>query len=146
MEASFINNSVLAQILIVTGASIVGILGWAHLLLTFFSHKFNARNSDTTAAMKETSPLISQQTTMWRAWIGFNASHSLGALMFAAVYLPLAIYHISVIESSLWFTLLPCLVSISYLILAKQYWFNVPMIGMLISSGCFISASLIIHL
>ena len=145
-ETSLLNSTILAQVLIVTGASIFGALGWVHLLLTFFSHKFNAHNPQTTQAMKETSPLISKQTSMWNAWVGFNASHSLGALLLSAVYIPLAIRHMALIELSLWFSLLPCLTSLCYLVLAKRYWFNLPFTGILISSLCFMTAFLVIHI
>jgi hypothetical protein len=28
--------------------------------------------------MKSISPMLTRETTMWKAWIGFNASHSSG--------------------------------------------------------------------
>ncbi len=28
--------------------------------------------------MQQVSPVITRQTTMWKAWVGFNASHSYG--------------------------------------------------------------------
>ena len=143
-ESMLFEEIVLAQILIIAGASIVGALGWVHLLLIFFSQKFHAHNPDVTEAMKNTSPIISKQTSMWHAWVGFNASHGIGALLLAAVYIPLTIYHFPIINHSLWFSLLPCLISLSYLILAKKYWFNVPFSGLLISSICFMTAFIII--
>lgn len=143
-EQIIFESNTLTQILFIIGAGILGILGCVHLWLTFFSHKFHAHNLDVTEAMKTTSPLISKQTTMWAAWVGFNASHSLGVIIFAAIYIPLTILHFSIIVHSLWFSLLPCIISLSYLALAKKYWFNVPFIGMLISSLCFIAAFVII--
>jgi len=66
------------KILIIIGASIFGILGTMHLLYTFFTNKFTARNQHVVEAMQSTSPVLTKETTMWKAWIGFNASHSLG--------------------------------------------------------------------
>jgi hypothetical protein len=43
--------------------------------------------------MSATAPVISRETTMWKAWIGFNASHSLGAILFGLVYGYLALAH-----------------------------------------------------
>jgi len=129
----------ISQILLIIGALIFGGLGLIHLFFTFFSNKFNAYDSDVTVAMKSTFPVITKETTVWRAWVGFNASHSLGAIFFAAIYLPLAISHMQLIINSLWFSVLPSIVGISYLILAKKYWFKIPFSGILIATICFIT-------
>ena len=136
----------MSQILIIIGAAIFGILGTLHLLYTFFSNKFDAYDSAVTEAMKSTSPVLTAETTVWRAWIGFNASHSLGAMLMAAIYIPLALLHFEVLEQSLWFSGLPVVVGISYLILAKRYWFRIPFFGILISTACFIWAAILIQL
>jgi hypothetical protein len=136
---------VISQVLFIIGASIFGILGFAHLIYTFFTDKFNAHNPDVTEAMKSTSPNISKETTVWRAWIGFNASHSLGAILFSAIYIPLAFSHIEFITNNSWFAVLPSVVGFSYLFLAKNYWFKIPLFGILISTICFISAFVLIN-
>ena len=74
----------IARVFFLAGASIVGVLGALHLFYTFFSDKFLARDPAVVDAMKGTSPRISRGTTMWRAWIGFNASHSLGCFSVGA--------------------------------------------------------------
>lgn len=52
------------------------------------------------ARMREVSPVISRETTMWKAWIGFNASHGLGAVLFGLVYGYLALAHPAVLFQS----------------------------------------------
>lgn len=131
------------QSLLIMGAAIFGCLGLLHLIYTFSGNKFEARDSSVTAAMKSSSPFISRDTTMWKAWLGFNASHSIGAMLVAAVYIPMAVEYLSIIQQSLWFTVLPILISVSYLLLAKRYWFNIPFIGISISTLCFIFAALL---
>ncbi|MCG9760892.1 MULTISPECIES: LIC_13387 family protein [Pseudoalteromonas] len=133
------------QILIIIGVSIFGALGSIHLVYTFFTEKFNPHDAAVVAAMKNTSPLITKETTMWRAWIGFNASHSLGAMLLAAIYIPLAVNNFEVIKGSLWFSLLPIVVGISYLILARNYWFKIPFVGVLTSLICFLIAAWLIN-
>lgn len=133
-------------ILIVFGASIFGILGTMHLIYTLFTDKFEAHDASVTDAMKDTSPILTKDTTMWNAWIGFNASHSLGAMLFAAIYIPLVLFHFSLIQQSIWFSTLPVIVGFSYLILAKKYWFRIPFIGILISTFCFVWAAIIINI
>jgi len=134
------------QILLIAGVSIFGALGAIHLIYTFFSEKFSPYDPAVATAMKGTSPRLTKETTMWRAWIGFNASHSLGAMLLAAVYIPLATFHFNVIQNSFWFSLLPVVVGIAYLFLAKMYWFKIPLVGILISLMCFTGSALLINL
>jgi len=136
----------MAQILIVVGAAIFGVLGAIHLLYTFFTNKFEAYDPSVTAAMKGTSPLLTKETTVWKAWVGFNASHSLGAMLVAAVYVPLAVWHIDLVASSRWFSLLPVGVGLSYLVLARKYWFKVPLVGVLLSTLCFAAAAALLNM
>jgi hypothetical protein len=135
----------MAQILLIIGASIFGILGTVHLLYTFFTNKFEAHDSSVTEAMKGTSPILTKETSVWKAWVGFNASHSLGAMLVAAVYIPLTTTYFNIIQQSVWFSLLPVIVGLSYLVLAKKYWFRIPFIGVLISTVCFAGAAVSIN-
>ncbi len=135
-----------SQVLFIIGASIFGLLGCVHLIYTFFTDKFNAYDSDVTAAMKSASPVLTKETTVWRAWVGFNASHSLGAIIVAAIYIPLAFSHIQFIANNSWFAVLPSIIGFSYLLLAKNYWFKIPFFGILISTLCFVSAFVLINI
>jgi hypothetical protein len=136
-------NIMIEQWLLILGAAIFGILGSTHLFFTFFTNKFNAFDESVTEAMKDTFPRISKQTSMWNAWIGFNASHSLGAITFAAIYIPLSLSQFELIQASLWLSVLPVIVGLSYLVLAKLYWFIVPFYGILISTLCFAASFLL---
>ena len=133
------------QILLIVGATIFGTLGTMHLAYTFFSNKFDAFDENVTKAMKNSSPILTKETTMWDAWVGFNASHSLGAMLVTAFYIPLATTNIEVIRDSEWFSILPVVIGLSYLALAKKYWFKIPFIGILMSTACFIGADVIIN-
>ena len=136
----------MAQALIIIGAFIIGALGSIHLLYTFCTDKLYPREKTVKDAMENSSLVISKRTTMWKAWIGFNASHSLGAILLAAVYIPLAIGNFPAISNSLWFSNLPLLTSVSFLVLAKRYWFNIPLMGISVATACFIVASALINL
>ncbi|WP_199490935.1 LIC_13387 family protein [Marinobacter vulgaris] len=135
----------MAQALIIIGASIFGILGAIHLLYTFFTDKFNAYDSSVTEAMKGVSPILTKETSIWNAWVGFNASHSLGAILVACFYIPLSVSDFNVIQQSVWFSYLPVIIGLSYLILAKRYWFKIPLIGVSISTVCFVLAAALIN-
>ena len=133
------------QLLIIIGASIFGLLGTIHLLYTFFTNKFNAYNPSVTEAMKSTTPILTKETTIWNAWVGFNASHSLGAMIISAFYIPLAAFNFDLIVQNAWFSILPVVISSSYLILAKKYWFKIPFFGILVATICFTLASVLIN-
>ena len=136
----------MAQILLIIGASIFGVLGTVHLLYTFFTNKFEAYDSSVTEAMKGTSPILTKETSIWNAWVGFNASHSLGAILVAAVYIPLTTSYFYIIQQSAWFSSLPVLIGLSYLILAKKYWFKIPFFGVLVSTICFAGATVLVNI
>ncbi len=134
------------QILLITGAAIFGILGTLHLYYTFFTNKFTTRDRKVVEAMKGTSPMLTGQTSMWNAWIGFNASHSLGAMVIAIFYILLATTHMEVIRETKSFSLLAVLIGGSYSYLAKKYWFRVPFIGILIATICFAVSAILIYI
>lgn len=132
----------LGNLLVVTGGSIFAALGTLHLYFTFFSNKFLARDENVTESMKGTSPVLTKDTTMWKAWIGFNASHSLGAMSFGAIYILLAVRHEDVIRESWELMALAVLTALFYLYLAKEYWFRIPFIGILTGTVCFCLAAI----
>ena len=74
-----------ASALIAASAAVIFALGLIHLIYTFHGPRLHPRDPELELRMKSVSPVITRQTTMWKAWIGFNASHSYGALLFGAV-------------------------------------------------------------
>jgi len=132
------------QILLIIGAAIFGVLGVLHFYYTFFTDKFMTRDRKVAEAMKGTSPLLTKQTSVWNAWMGFNGSHSLGAIFIAVFYILLAVTHMDVIRETRAFILLAVLIGLSYLVLAIKYWFRIPMIGILIATLCFIVSAILI--
>jgi hypothetical protein len=44
-------------------------------------------------SMSRISPVLTKETTMWRCWMGFNASHSMGLILFGLIYAYLALAH-----------------------------------------------------
>ena len=114
------------SIFIAASASIPLILGIAHLVFTFFGPKLRPRDPSLEARMKEVSPVITSQTTMWRVWIGFNASYSFSAILFGSVYGYLALVQPAMLFHSAFFAILGGGFLLVYLILAKKYWFSTP--------------------
>lgn len=128
----------------ITGASIFIILGTIHLFYTFFSNKFSVRDKQTEDLMKKTFPVLTKKTTMWKAWIGFNASHSIGAIFFGVVNLYFGELHFELLKKSGWWLTFMLLVCLFYLFLGFKYWFIIPRTGILNSFICFVAAAILI--
>ncbi len=88
--------------------------------------------------MKSSSPILTNDTTIWKAWIGFNASHSSGAMFIGIVNLYLAYYYFEIFTP--FFYGLNILTVGFYLWLAKKYWFKIPFLGILLTLVCYLSA------
>ena len=119
------------------------VLGTIHLLYTFFTNKFSSGNNTLEEEMKISFPILTKETTMWKAWIGFNASHSSGVIYIGLINLILAIKYFYIVKSPV-FLLLNIVTVLFYLWLARKYWFKTPFTGVLISACCFIAAAVII--
>jgi len=87
--------------------------------------------------MKAVSPGITRQTTMWRTWIGFNATHSLGIMLFGLVYGYLALVESTLLFHSLFLGTLGGLLLLSYVVVAKAYFLSTPFRGAVISVICY---------
>jgi hypothetical protein len=127
----------LAKYLWEIGSIIIVILGSIHLYYTFFTNNFFSRNEKMIEEMKSTSPVLTKGTTMWNVWIGFNASHSSGAIFIGIINFYLAIQYFTVLQSDNFFFLFNILTIGFYVWLAKKYWFKIPFAGLLMTLICF---------
>ena len=128
---------VLASVLVTASAAIVGVLGALHLLYTFHGTKLLPRESGVRETMESSGLELTRQTTVWRAWIGFNASHSLGLLSFALIYAWLAIAAPGVLFSSGFLRLFGLAVLVAYVALAKLYFFRIPYRGVVLATALY---------
>lgn len=122
------------------GSVVMTALGSIHLYLTFFTNKFSSTNVKMIEDMKATSPILTQEITMWKAWIGFNGSHSSGVLFIGLLNFYLALRYFTVLQSDHFFFLFSILTIGFYVWLAKVYWFAVPFTGLSIALLCFIAS------
>lgn len=135
----------MSMVLMVASAVMLFVLGTLHLIYTFVGQKLTPRDHALQIRMSEVSPVISKDTTMWRCWIGFNASHSVAAMLFGLVYGFLAIAHYSLLFSSPYLLIVGLLTVGGFFVLGKLYWFSAPFIGIGISLACYV-ASIIVAL
>ncbi len=122
-----------AALFIAVSGVTIGILGVLHLVYTFSGAKLHPRSDALKEMMMATSPMISRETTMWRAWIGFNASHSFGAILFGCIFGYLAIQHSEFLMHSAFLLVVGFCLLVGYALLAKFYWFSVPFRGILLA-------------
>jgi hypothetical protein len=120
------------------GSIILAVLGSIHLYYTFFTNKFSSRNEKVVEEMKTSFPILTKETTMWKAWIGFNASHSSGVIFIGIINFYLAVQYFTVLQSDHFFFLFNILIIGFYVCLAKKYWFKIPLTGILMALVCFI--------
>lgn len=129
--------------LVAASAAVVLLLGSVHLLYTFRGPKLLPRDPTLIEHMKAVTPVLTRETTVWKAWIGFNASHSGGAILFGLVYGYLALEQQAMLFSSGFLLALGLVFLASYILLAKLYWFRIPLVGLLLSTGLYAAALLV---
>ncbi len=129
-----------APLLVAASAAVILALGILHLLYTFRGPKLLPRDADLQARMSEVSPIITRETTMWKCWVGFNASHSLGAFLFGAVFGYLALWHGALFFESDFLQWLGLLTLVAYVFLGKRYWFSIPFRGIVLATILYVLA------
>ncbi|HEY8182520.1 MAG TPA: hypothetical protein VII32_09785 [Thermoanaerobaculia bacterium] len=126
--------NIVAPWLVAGSSAIVLVLGLMHLLYTFYGPKLLPRDRELQTRMQEVSPVITRQTTMWKAWVGFNASHSYGLILFGAVYGYLALAHSAFLFQSVFLLSLGLILLFGYIFLAKKYFFSIPLGAVLLAT------------
>ena len=133
----------LPSALMTIAAGILLTLGMVHVLFTFVGEKFHPRDAGLREAMQQGHPVITRQTTLWRAWIGFNASHGQGAILFGLVYGFLALRAPSLLFGSMFLRLTGLAMISSYLVLTRRYWFRVPLLGISVAMAFYAAACVV---
>jgi len=127
-----------------SGSIIIAVFGGIHIYYTFFTNNFSSRNEKMVGDMKTSFPNLTKQTTMWKAWIGFNASHSIGIIFIGIINFYLASRYFLILQSSHFFFLFNILTIGFYVWLAKKYYFKVPLIGISLTFVCFIISYILV--
>src|SRR5215470_13612681 len=85
-------------------------------------------------------PCHTKETTMWRCWIGFNASHSMGLILFGLVFGFLALAHSQLLFRSPFLLVVGLAMLGALAVLCNLYLFSVPLTGVSISLACYIGS------
>jgi hypothetical protein len=91
-------------------------------------------------SMSQISPVITKETTMWRCWVGFNASHSMGLILFGLVFGYLALAHGQLLFQSPFLLVVGLAMLGGFAVLCKLYFFSVPLAGISISLACYLAS------
>ena len=139
------NLSPMIAALLILGGSISCVLGGLHAVFTLLDLRNPRRlvpvDPSVAQAMANSALRLSRGgTDMWRTWIGFNFTHSLGILLFGALAIwagaQVKALPVGVLPT---LTLIGCL----YLVICLLYFFRTPTIGVAIVTGCFAAAWLL---
>jgi hypothetical protein len=126
------------------GGGIFVLFGLLHAIYTFLDIRRPRRLVPDDPAVSDAMArsrvrLARGGTTMWRAWVGFNFSHSLGAVLFGA----LCIFAAAVIGTVVvpgWVLFLLSAIGLTYLVIGVLYWFRIPIAGIAVATGCLLVA------
>jgi hypothetical protein len=122
------------SVFIAASAAIILLLGLMHLFYTFRGPLLHPRDPELTARMMTVSPVITRESTIWRLWIGFNATHSFGLIFFGALFGYLALRHSAFLFDSSFLLALGLALLLGYAAIAKLYFFSTPFRGVVLAT------------
>ncbi len=129
-----------AKLLMALSAGIIFTLGVTHLVYTFWGPNLRPRDPALQINMSQVSPVITKETTMWRCWVGFNASHSLGLILFGLVFGFLALAHGQLLFQSPFLLAVGLAMLGGLVVLCKVYFFSAPLTGVSVSLACYVAS------
>jgi hypothetical protein len=129
-----------AKLLMTASAGILLVLGVLHLVYTFWGPNLTPREPALQAAMSQISPVITRETTMWKAWVGVNATHSMALMLFGLIYGYLALAHGELLFKSPFLLLVGLAMVGGFVILAKVYFFSIPFWSTCVALACYLGS------
>jgi hypothetical protein len=117
-----------------TSAAVILALGLIHIVYTFRGHKLYPRDSALQQTMQQVSPVISRETTMWKVWIGVNATHSLALILFGLIYGYLALLNTEFLFNSPALLTIGLAMLLSLSVLSRLYFFTIPFSAICLST------------
>ena len=134
----------LSRYLFLAGAVPLVLLGTAHVVHTprrpGEQKGLSPADPGLAESMARSRVLLTGRTDMWRAWVGFNLSHSLGVVLLGLIVVLVGRTPASFEYNAAVFVPLAIVVSLAYLGLGVAYWFRTPIIGVGVSVLLFSSA------
>jgi hypothetical protein len=132
--------------LVAAAGLLLASLGSIHLVYTFGGPKLLPRDPALIDAMRASTLRITRETDVWRAWIGFNASHSIGAIGFGVLLAWLALAPGTPLLQSALPQVLAAGMLGGYALLARRYWFSIPRRGITLALLLYAAGLIGLHL
>jgi hypothetical protein len=88
--------------------------------------------------------LLTRRTDLWRAWVGFNLSHSLGVVFLGATVMAVGLSPERFARDAALFVPLAAGAAAAYLLIGVKYWFRTPIAGCAVSLACFVASWVLI--
>jgi hypothetical protein len=134
----------IVMFLLELGGGILVLMGSLHALYTFLDigrpRRLVPQDPATALAMTKTPLRLSRGgTTMWRAWVGFNFSHSVGVVLFGGLCISAGTV-LGTMGIPAWILLIFVVISLIYLGISALYWFRIPTAGIAVASLCLLVA------
>ncbi|MCG8588691.1 MAG: hypothetical protein MJE66_05320 [Proteobacteria bacterium] len=132
------------EVLLGLGGGIFLFLGSLHGLLTLRDlsrpRAFTPTDDAVREAMQGARLALNPRANLWKAWLGFNLSHSLGAGLFGGVVLTIAVLHFEFFANSPIVQATAVAIAGAYLVLSLLFWFWGPAVGSALSVLCLLGA------
>jgi len=138
----------IAQVLFFAGALPLVLLGLVHLVFTLRDQKepqyIVPRNADLIESMKAERLKLTKETDMWRAWLGFNVSHSIAVLGTGGAFLYISYQHFDILSGDPFLLWPGPVLAWVFTYLSKRFWFSRPFLGSLVSAVCFTAGAFLV--
>lgn len=139
----------MTRILLIVAAFPFLLMGAWHGVLTLRDLKspkaFVPRDPALLQAMQRSGIRLHRSINLWRAWLGFNFSHSLGLVLFGAMFMYVGVFEPALFVSSLGVQTIAVSISALYLVLCVRFFFSTPAIGSAIGLISFLAAAGLAH-
>lgn len=129
-----------AKILMLFSAGITFTLGVLHLVSTFWGPQLTPRDPALQISMSQIAPVITKETTIWRCWVGFNATHSMALILFGLVFGFLALAHGQLLFHSAFLLVVGLAMLLGLIVLCKVYFFSAPLAGVSVAFTCYVAS------
>jgi hypothetical protein len=135
-----------ARLFLDLGGGVFILLGLIHALYTYLDidrpRRLVPQDPVVAQAMAESNLRLSGTgTTMWRAWVGFNFSHSIGVILFGALCVGAGAV-LGTMALPAWVLFVFVVIALIYLLVGLLYWFRIPVAGIVLAAVCLLIACL----
>jgi hypothetical protein len=134
----------LARFLLVFGGGVFILLGLLHALYTYLDigrpRRLVPQDPAVAQAMSKSNLRLSGTgTTMWRAWVGYNFSHSIGVVLFGTVCIGAGSV-LGTMALPAWILFVLVVIALLYFVVGLLYWFRTPVVGVALAGVCLLIA------